>query len=40
MQREIEKTPGCFGERIVFVHTGGIFNLFPVAAEIAAAGCR
>jgi len=24
-----------FGERVVFVHTGGIFGLFPVAAELA-----
>jgi D-cysteine desulfhydrase len=24
-----------FGDRIVFVHTGGIFGLFPIAAELA-----
>jgi hypothetical protein len=26
-----------FGDRIVFIHTGGIFGLFPKAQEIAAA---
>ncbi|MEN6486011.1 MAG: D-cysteine desulfhydrase family protein [Syntrophobacteraceae bacterium] len=35
MVRELERCPGCFGERIVFIHTGGIFALFPKAAEIA-----
>ena len=32
---ELEKHPGCFGERIVFIHTGGLFGLFPKAAELA-----
>ena len=35
MVREIERDPGCFGKRIVFIHTGGIFGLFPKAREIA-----
>ena len=24
-----------FGERVVFLHTGGIFGLFPAAPELA-----
>ena len=35
MVRELERVPGCFGKRIVFIHTGGIFGLFPVAKQIA-----
>ncbi len=34
MIQELKKQPGCFGERIVFIHTGGIFGLFPKASEI------
>ena len=34
MTREIEKNRHVFGERIVFIHTGGIFGLFPKANEI------
>lgn len=34
MVKELEKNPGRFGERIIFMHTGGIFGLFPKAAEI------
>ena len=34
MVRELERNPGCFGERIVFIHTGGIFSLFAIAREI------
>ncbi len=34
MVRELERHPGCFGERIIFIHTGGIFGLFPKAEEI------
>ncbi len=26
--------PGRFGERVVFLHTGGIFGLFPVTAQL------
>ncbi|HUQ05045.1 MAG TPA: D-cysteine desulfhydrase family protein [Kofleriaceae bacterium] len=32
---ELAQDRSRFGERIVFVHTGGIFGLFPAAAEIA-----
>jgi D-cysteine desulfhydrase len=35
MIAELRRNPGCFGERILFVHTGGIFGLFPKAQEIA-----
>jgi D-cysteine desulfhydrase len=30
--RELERDPQRFGDRVVFVHTGGIFGLFPSAA--------
>lgn len=33
--RELERDPQRFGERLVFVHTGGVFGLFPAAAELA-----
>jgi D-cysteine desulfhydrase len=33
---ELERDPRSLGERIVFVHTGGIFGLFPKAEEVAA----
>jgi D-cysteine desulfhydrase len=32
---ELARDRGRFGERIVFVHTGGIFGLFPAAAELS-----
>jgi serine/threonine protein kinase/WD40 repeat protein len=32
---ELAKNPHTFGTRIVFVHTGGIFGLFPAAEQIA-----
>jgi D-cysteine desulfhydrase len=35
MTQELEGNPKIFGERIVFVHTGGIFGLFPMADEMA-----
>jgi len=35
MVSELKKDPRCFGERIVFIHTGGLFGLFPKAAELA-----
>jgi D-cysteine desulfhydrase len=35
MVHELERVPGCFGKRIVFIHTGGIFGLFPAAKQIA-----
>jgi len=36
MVEELKRDPACFGERIVFLHTGGIFGLFSQAAELAA----
>ena len=35
MVQELKKDPEIFGSRIVFIHTGGIFGLFPAANEIA-----
>ena len=35
MVQEIKRNPGCFGNRIVFIHTGGIFGLFPIAKQVA-----
>ncbi|MDM8538211.1 hypothetical protein QUF70_15770, partial [Desulfobacterales bacterium HSG17] len=35
MIKELEKDPNCFGPKIMFIHTGGIFGLFPKAQEIA-----
>jgi D-cysteine desulfhydrase len=35
MVEELRRRPGCFGPRVVFVHTGGLFGLFPIAAELA-----
>jgi D-cysteine desulfhydrase len=34
--RELERDRTRFGERVVFVHTGGIFGLFPAAEAFAA----
>lgn len=34
MVQELQRDPACFGKRIVFIHTGGIFGLFPVARQI------
>ncbi len=36
MLRELAAHPKRFGDRIVFVHTGGLFGLFPVADQLAA----
>ena len=33
MLAELAKNPKRFGERIVFVHTGGLFGLFPIADQ-------
>lgn len=33
MVSEIRKNRSAFGQRIVFVHTGGLFGLFPVAEK-------
>jgi D-cysteine desulfhydrase len=35
MTEELKRNPGCFGKRLVFLHTGGIFGLFPKASEMA-----
>jgi len=34
MVDQLQKNPQVFGERIVFLHTGGLFGLFPKAAEL------
>jgi D-cysteine desulfhydrase len=34
MSRELARDPSCFGQRVVFLHTGGVFGLFPVAAQL------
>jgi D-cysteine desulfhydrase len=35
MTQELSRNPNRFGDRIVFMHTGGIFGLFPKANEFA-----
>jgi D-cysteine desulfhydrase len=35
MIQELEENPHVFGDRIVFIHTGGLFGLFPKAGEIS-----
>lgn len=35
MTQELARDPRAFGDRIVFLHTGGIFGLFPKSAELA-----
>lgn len=34
MVDRLKADPGVFGERIVFLHTGGLFGLFPKAGEL------
>jgi len=34
MVQELQNNPACFGERIIFIHTGGIFGLLPLADQI------
>ena len=34
MVEKLKRDPECFGERIIFIHTGGIFGLFPKADEL------
>lgn len=36
MTQELERNPQVFDDRIVFIHTGGIFGLFPMADQLAA----
>jgi D-cysteine desulfhydrase len=33
LMAELARDPQQFGERIVFVHTGGLFGLFPIAGQ-------
>lgn len=33
MVSELQKDPKSFGDRIVFIHTGGLFGLFPIADQ-------
>lgn len=35
MTQELSRDPLRFGKRVIFLHTGGIFGLFPQAAELA-----
>jgi D-cysteine desulfhydrase len=35
MLAELERNPRRFGRRIVFIHTGGLFGLFPIAEQLA-----
>lgn len=35
MSQELERNPEVFGDRIVFVHTGGLFGLFPMAEQMS-----
>jgi D-cysteine desulfhydrase len=30
----LQQSPGAFGRRVCFIHTGGIFSLFPFRAEL------
>lgn len=34
-RQELVRAPGSLGERVCFLHTGGIYGLFPKAAELA-----
>ena len=34
MIQELKRDPHGFGERIIFIHTGGLFGLFPQAGEM------
>jgi D-cysteine desulfhydrase len=35
LRSELRRNPDRFGSRVVFLHTGGVFGLFPKADEIA-----
>ncbi|MFK5926443.1 MAG: D-cysteine desulfhydrase family protein [Desulfuromusa sp.] len=35
MISELKKNPDCFGPRIIFLHTGGLFGLFSIAEQMA-----
>jgi D-cysteine desulfhydrase len=34
MTQELRRNPETFGDRIVFIHTGGIFGLLPMASQL------
>jgi D-cysteine desulfhydrase len=34
MTQELKRNPEVFGHKIIFVHTGGIFGLLPMAAQL------
>ena len=34
MVQELNNNPNCFGDRVIFIHTGGIFGLLPMADQI------
>jgi D-cysteine desulfhydrase len=34
LTQELARNPATFGERICFIHTGGVFGLFPKAREL------
>ena len=36
MIQELKRNPNVFGDRVIFVHTGGIFGLFSIAAQLEA----
>ncbi len=35
MLSELRKNPACFGSRVVFLHSGGLFGLLPLGDELA-----
>ncbi len=35
MLSELRKDPACFGSRVVFLHSGGLFGLLPIGDELA-----
>jgi D-cysteine desulfhydrase len=35
LTRELARDRRAFGERVVFLHTGGLFGLFPIAEQLA-----
>ena len=34
MIQELKRNPKVFGNKVIFVHTGGIFGLLPMAAQL------
>ena len=34
LREELRRNPRRFGERVVFLHTGGLFGLFPFAHQL------